>query len=375
MAKTCARCIMTDKGDDTIKFDKNCICNYCTRALARMPSNYFPNEAGNKKLQKMLTEIKEHGKDKKYDCMMGISGGLDSSYLLYLGHKWGLRILAIHIDDGFDTELAKQNIKNLSEKCEVELITIKPNEAAFNDLTLSFLKASVPNIAIPQDSVLFSWLYKYAEDNGIKYFLSGYNFALENILQWGNTHYHDDLVHIKDIHKKFGTVEINELPLMSYAQKVKMRKKLKIQTLAPLNFIDYNKKRAIDELEKFCGFKYYEAKHYESIFTRFLQCYYLPTKFGVDKRTSHLSSLIVAGQMTRTEALKEMEKPPVNDETLQADILLITTRLGITREEFDAIMALPPRQHNFYKTDSKRRFLFYQLPGKVKTFFKLIVRG
>lgn len=363
MYKICTRCIMTDKGDTTITFDEKGICSYCTKALKSKPYEYFSDEEGKRKLDKRLTEIKSNRAKEKFDCMMGISGGLDSSYLLYLGYQWRLRILAIHIDDGFDTELAKENIRKLSEACNVELIIIKPDETEFNDLTLSFIKASVPNIAIPQDNVLTAILYEYALQNNINYFLSGSNYALESILQKGNTYANDDKKHILDIQKKFGTVKIKNLPLISFNKKRKIRKKLHIETLMPLNYINYNKENAIKELGEFCGYQYYEAKHYESIFTRFLQTYYLPVKFTVDKRTSHLSSLIVSGQMTREQALAEMEKPLIREELLKSDIDYITNRLGVSSEEFGALMKLQPKQHLDYKTDKFLRNIYSILTG------------
>lgn len=367
--RICTRCVMTNEGDASIRFNKKGECNYCTRALSRMDKEYLANAQGEQKLKLLLEEIKQKGATKKYDCIMGISGGLDSSYVLYLGAKWGLRILAVHIDDGFDTELAAENIRRLVEKCNVKLITIKPDEKEFNDLTLSFMKASVPNIAIPQDNVLFAALYRFAKENEMTYFLSGFNFVLESILQNGNTHIAYDVKHIHALQKKFGKETINKLSLMSYYEYLRIRKDLGIKKINPLNYIDYNKARALKELEEFCGYKYYEAKHHESILTRFLQCYWLPKKFNVDKRTSHLSSIIVAGQMTREEALLEMKKPPIRDEVIKQDIKYIINKLCITQEEFEKIMALPPRQHKQYKTDSLKIFcinFLMKIKGKLK---------
>ncbi len=194
--KRCNRCIMDNMSDIYIIFDDNGNCNYCNSARKHMLEQYFPNNP--EKLEDIINKIKKDGENKKYDCVMGVSGGLDSSYLLYLGYLWGLRILAIHIDDGFDSDTAKQNIKKLVERTGCDYEVIKPDSEQYNDLILSFMKASVANIAIPQDSILFAFLYKKMQEYNLEYFLSGENFALESILQRGNTHSYLDSVHILD---------------------------------------------------------------------------------------------------------------------------------------------------------------------------------
>ncbi len=348
--KVCKRCVMDNRSDETIKFDENGICNYCTDSLARMNEVYFPNEEGQKKLLDMVNMLKLEGKGKKYDCMMGLSGGLDSSYLAYLMAKHGLRILAVHIDDGLNTETAEENIRKLVKACNIELITIKPDKEQFADLTRSFIRAGVPGIAIPQDNVLVAELYKYAKNNNIKYFLSGANFAMESILQRGNMHNASDKTHILDISRRFGELGVDKLPLMSLMSQYVTNKYFnRIEFLVPLNLIDYNRERAIKELKDFSDFDYYGAKHYEHIFTKFVQVYYLPKKFNVDKRTSHLSSLIITNQMTREEALEELNKPLYNEEEMQRDIELILKDLKISKEEFESIMAQPPKRHDDYK--------------------------
>lgn len=183
---------------------------------------------------------------------MGISGGLDSSYLAYLGaKKWGLRILAVHIDDGYDTDLAKTNIANLCKACKIELKTIVPDAEQFNDLTRAYFLAEVPNVAVPQDNILFACLYDYAKKYGIKYFLSGGNFALEGILQKGNSYQAYDTVNIKAIHKRFGRIPIDKLPLLSQTGRDIDAYIHGIKSLRPLNYIDYNRDRAIKELSDF----------------------------------------------------------------------------------------------------------------------------
>jgi len=342
---------MDNSSDNTIVFDGLGYCNYCTEAISRSKEIYFPNEEGEKKLNELLDKIKKHGVGKKYDCLMGVSGGIDSSYLLYLGYKWGLRIIAVHVDDGFDSNISKNNIQKLFGATKFELITITPDSEQFNALTKAYMKAGVPNLAVPQDNVLFAEIYKYAKKIGISYFLSGVNFALECISQRGNTYTNLDSTNIKDIHKKFGDKPINKLTFISTFQSDINRRILNLQTVRPLDYIDYNRDRAFKELNDFCGFEYYGSKHLENILTAFVQLYWFPKKFGVDKRTSHLSSMIISGQMTREQALEIYEKPLYDESMMIKYINIIKDKLNISDKEFDYIMNAPIRQHMDFKTN------------------------
>ena len=351
----CTRCVMDNSSDETITFDEHGYCNYCTEALKRKDSEYFPNEEGQRRLKSMLDKIKQDGIGKKYDCMMGISGGLDSSYLAYLGHKWGLRILAVHVDDGFDTEISKNNIRKLVDAAGIDLITIKPDEQQFNALTKAYMKAGVPNLAVPQDNVLFAALYKYARKNKIKYFLSGGNFALESILQRGNTHSAYDVVNIRAINKLFGTEKIDKLPLISEYQRLFDGYILSLKTVQPLNYVDYNRDRAFKELKEFCGFEYYGRKHLENMLTAFIQLIWFPQKFGVDKRTSHLSSMIVSEQLTRTQALDLLKKPLIEDnETMDCYKSYILNKLCISDTELSQMIRHLGVQHTEYNYDKRK---------------------
>lgn len=354
----CTRCIMDNSSDSGIVFNDQGHCNYCTDALKTMDKIYFPGttelRAGNQKLDAFVDMVKKQGEGKKYDCIMGLSGGLDSSYLAYLGYKWGLRVLAVHIDDGFDTEISKSNLQKLVKATGFDYEVVTPDSEQFNDLTLSFMKAGVPNLAVPQDNVLFSFLYSKMKKYKIKYFLSGGNFALECILQKGNTHDAYDLVNIKDIHKKFGSKPISKLSLLSTIRRNCDRVFLGIKSPRPLNLIDYSRDRAFQELNDFCGFEYYGRKHLENILTAFIQLYWFPKKFGVDKRTSHLSSMIVSGQMTREQALEEYIQPLYDEKQMQEYIAIIKNRLNISDEEFAGIMSAPPHQHTDYATQNRK---------------------
>lgn len=350
--RVCNRCVMTEKADPTIEFDSKGNCNYCNHALAIKDSVYYPNETGERILAKLVEELKEKNKGKKYDCLMGISGGLDSCYLAYLGAtKWGLRIAAVHIDDGFDTDICKENIKRLCESCNIDIRYIKPDENQYYQLCKAYMKAGVPNLAVPQDNVLFASIYRYAQEEEIADFLSGSNFALESILQKGNTIEAYDLINIRDINRRFGTDKIDKLPLLSKWTKNYIRYSKKVVTWEPLNYVEYSREKALKELSDFCGFQYYGSKHLENYYTGFLQLYWLPIKFGVDKRTSHLSSMIVSGQMTRNEALEELKKSPFNEEWLDTAKTIIKAKLLLSDEEFESIIKVSAHQHDEYKTD------------------------
>lgn len=347
----CKRCVMDNQGDSLIEFLEDGTCNYCNYALERIDLVYFPNEAGKQKIEKMVAVLKKEGQGKKYDCLMGLSGGLDSSYLAYLGaKKWGLRILAVHIDDGFDAQIAQDNIKSLCEVCGIDLIIEKPKEEAYMDLIKSFIRAEVPSIAIPQDNVLQACLRDYAKKYNLHYFLSGANFALESILQRGNGHVAADGKHVHAIHRQFGEKSLEGLPLITLFDRYIGQKYIsKIKTFRPLDYIDYQKDKALQELEKNAGFRYYGGKHYESIFTKFVQVYYLPTKFGVDKRKSHYSSLIITNQMTRDEALKELETPLYDEKQMEIDIAFILEKIHMSKVEFEELMSRQGKAHSDYK--------------------------
>jgi len=207
----CKRCVMDNSSDSNIFFDDNGFCNYCTEALKSKKYIYFPNQEGKKKLDSLISRLKSENKGNKYDCIMGISGGLDSSYLAYLGFKWGLRVLAVHIDDGFDTGISKRNIEKLVKATNMDFVVEKPDAKQFNDLTKAFFLAGVPNLATPQDNVLFACIYRLVRKYKLRTFLSGGNFALECILQKGNTHSAGDVTNIKDIHKLYGRGPIDKL--------------------------------------------------------------------------------------------------------------------------------------------------------------------
>ncbi|MCL2717277.1 MAG: N-acetyl sugar amidotransferase [Lachnospiraceae bacterium] len=356
---------MDSSSDDTIIFDTNGYCNYCNSALESKALRYFPDDTGTEKLAELLSLIKTENKNNEYDCLMGVSGGLDSSYLAYLGYKWGLRVICVHIDDGFDSDISRGNLEKLKQATGFKFINICPDQKQYNALIKAYMKAGVPKLDIPQDNILSATLFKYAEEKNIKYFLSGENYALECILERSNNHSTRDLVNLNDINRKFGKEPIDKLDFISHARKRVIENKIGIKTVTPLNFIDYNRDRAFAELADFCGFEYYGSKHLENNLTAFIQLYWLPKKFGVDKRKSHLSSMIISGQLTRDEALKLYLDVPLYDEKAMSRITSqVKEKLNLTDTGFDEIMLNRPRRHNEFKTD--RKILFYHFNLKVR---------
>lgn len=346
----CKRCLMDNKSDKTIKFDKSGYCNYCTGIIKRKPLEYFPDAEGKKLLDSMMSEIRINCKDDEYDCLVGVSGGIDSSYILYKGYQYGLRMLAVHIDDGLDNPIAVENLDKLVEATGTKLINISPDRKEYSDILYSLFKASVPNLAIVQDNLIAKSLQDYAEKEKIKYMLDGHNFAHESILERGEAINACDAKYILSIQRKFGKIKIEKLEFLSLIDRyIRRHSRRKVKHIRPLNYMEYNLANAIKELKDFCGFQYYGGKHYESILTRFMQCYYLPEKFGIDKRKSHYSSLIMSGQMTREEGLEKLKKPLYpNLKMLEEDKKFLAEYIGVSVSELDRCIALEPKRERDY---------------------------
>lgn len=362
----CTKCIM-DTTDPEITFDEEGVCNHCRFFEQVLSKNWFPDERGQKLLHEIVKKIQSEGKGKKYDCIIGLSGGVDSSYLAYKAVELGLRPLAVHVDAGWNSEIAVQNINKICQVLQIDLVTEVIDWEEMRDLQLAFLKSGVPNQDIPQDHAFFAALYKFAVKNDIKYVLSGSNYATECILpsSWGYNAM--DARHLKAIHKRFGQRELKRYPTISffsYYFYFPYVKKMKVVKL--LNYMPYSKEAAIKELENKIGWQYYGGKHYESRFTKFFQAYYLPTRFGFDKRKAHLSSMIVTGLITREEALNEMKKELYPAEEFIADKKYILDKLGITDEEFEKYMTMPLKSHFDYPTNHK----LYTFLRKIYHIFK-----
>jgi N-acetyl sugar amidotransferase len=347
----CNRCIM-DTSDPFIAFDKKGYCNHCTKALETMKTTWLPNEVGAKYLSKIIERIKERGKGKDYDCIVGLSGGIDSSYLAYLAVKMGLRPLIVHTDCGWNSEVAVKNIENLVRLLNLELHTYVVDWEEMKDLQLAYLKASVANQDVPQDHAIFAALYKYAVKNNVEYVFTGSNFATESILPaaWGYNSL--DYRNMKSIHKRYGTIKLKTFPHVTFFDRYIYYVYIKrMKVIKPLNYVKYNKDEAIKTLSEELGWSYYGGKHHESRFTKFFQTYYLPTKFGYDKRRAHLSSLIISGHIDRARAIEIMSTNPYSVDEFNESIEYVAKKLDLTLQELINLINLPKRSYKDFPSN------------------------
>ena len=358
----CTRCIM-DTTDPEIQFDENGVCSHCRKYDERAKKELHLDEAGQQKLNRIINEIKEKGKNKEYDCLMGVSGGVDSTFALFKAREFGLRPLAIHLDNGWNTELSVKNIEMLVKKLNVNLFTYVLDWEEFRDLHLSFLKSSIANSEIPTDHAITAILFRMAAEKGIQYIISGSNIVTEAIMPSSWVYDATDWKPIKNIHKTFGKIKLKSFPKLNIFELAYVIFVKRIKYISLLNYFPYNKKEAIQVLQKELGWKYYGGKHYESIYTRFLQGYILPRKYNIDKRKAHFSTLICSGQMTREEALEEMKHDIYPPAVMQEDKGYVIKKLGLTEEEFEKIMSQPIKTFRDYPNNS---FFFNKFSFLVK---------
>lgn len=349
----CTNCVM-DTSDSAIKFDKNGVCDHCNNFYENIKPNWDFGEDGRKRLNKLVEQIKKDGKGKKYDCVMGLSGGMDSSYLLYYAVEvLALRPLVLSVDTGWNTKVADRNIDNLVKGLGIELLKIKIDKEEMADLQLAFFKSQVAYQDLPQDHVIFASLYNYAVKNKIKHVLTGGNFSTECIREPIEWVYQNDLRMIKDIHKKHGNVKLKNLPMTGmFKYKIYYRFFKGMKVHKPLDLIPYSKKIALETLVEKFNYKPYKNKHYESIFTRYYEGHWLIKKFGYDKRRAHFSSLILTNQITREDAIRILKEKPYSEEQVSKDLEFITKRMGITRKDFKIILDKENKSYKDYKNTS-----------------------
>lgn len=341
--KICSRCI-SDTSIPGIRFDNRGICNFC-KAHDELGKQFPLNESGQRKLNKLLDRIKTKGKNKKYDCIAGVSGGTDSTYCLYVAKKLGLRPLAVHLDNGWDSEIAVNNMQKTTAELGVDLRTITCDWDEFKDLQISFLKASVSDVEIPTDIAIISTLFQVAVKEGVHYVLNGHSFRMEGLSPTGWTYM--DGAYIRSVHKSFGGTKLRRFPNLTISALLYYVLVKRIQYVPLLQYIDYRKEDAKKILEAELDWADYGGHHLESIYTRFTINSLLPKKFNIDKRIVEYSAYIRSGQMTREQALKELEQPlPEDDEIVK----YVIERLGLSDEEFEQILSSEPKTFLDYPT-------------------------
>lgn len=353
--KICKRCIMDTTSDPNLKLDENGVCNYCHEYDNAIAENRRNISGNMKELKEIVNKIKHDCRNKKYDCILGISGGVDSSYLAYWAKQNGLRVLAVHVDAGWNSELAVQNIRNMCQKLNYDLHTVVVDWTTMKELQRAYLFSGLANQDVPQDHCFVAAVYAVARKFGVKYMLNGFNYASEGILSKAYQYSCMDWANIKGVYKKCGRGKsLKKYPHLNFFDKfIGIPYLYNIVKITPLNYISYSKKGAMELLEKEFDWKYYGGKHYESRFTKFFQEVYLPQKYGWDKRRDHISSLIVGGEMTREEGLKEMENTPSTPEELKEETEYVLKKLDISEAEWDDILKAPNKSEDDYPNYKK----------------------
>jgi N-acetyl sugar amidotransferase len=366
-----------DTTDREIVFNDDGTCNHCTRIVPHIKWLRESVDQRRRMWEQIAERIRTEGKGKPYDCLIGVSGGMDSSYVAILTKEWGLRPLAVHVDNGWNSELAVHNVKRLLDTLGIDLETIVLDWEEFRNLQVAFLRASTPDGEIPTDHAIVAGMYHTMRKHKIKYLLEGGNPYSESILArtWSMGHY--DWKYVSAINKRFGQgnrlrtfPHINAWQYMS-SHMLQMGRK----SYGPLHFLEFDRETVKRQLAEQFNWRFYGGKHYESAYTKFYQGVVLPQKFNIDKRKGHLSSYICAGMTTREEALKELAQPPYPPEDLEADTEYVCKKLGLSRSEYDGIMKLPHKLMWDYPNNSK----LFSLPkwgvmkpvkGLVRRFFK-----
>lgn len=348
--KQCTNCILDTNDDPGIRFDEKGVCNYCNNYIHTYVRHALSSEQKKTQLDTLVKKIQASGKGKKYDSIMGLSGGVDSSYLALVAKQMGLNPLIVHFDNGWNSELAVQNIEGILKKTGFDLFTFVVNWNEFKDLQMSYIKAGVLDWEIPTDHGFFACLYDQAYKHGIRYILTGHNHQTEAILpktmRWSKM----DVANILDIHHKHGKVKLKTFPMLGFFKYNRYMFASKLERVNILELIEYNKDEAKEIIKKEFGWRDYGGKHYESIFTRFYQGYVLKEKFGFDKRKAHLSNLILSGQISREQALEELAKPAYDAQLFKEDFDYVAKKFDWTPEEFKNILAQPNKAHSDYKS-------------------------
>ncbi len=370
--RQCAISVMDTIADPDIRFDTNGICNYYPEYKAGEKELVVAGEAGRLWVEQTVDEIKKAGKGKPYDCIMGLSGGVDSSYVAYLAKQYGLRPLAVHLDNSWNSELAVKNIEEIVNRLGFDLYTHVVNWDEFKDIQLSYIKASVIDIEAITDHAIGAIIATLARKHRVKYMLTGNNVVTEYVMPPSWLFNKNDHINLTDIHAKFGQVPLKTFPLYDTYLKNYMKYVLKARSIGFLNYLPYNKQAVKEKIAGEIGWRDYGGKHYESIFTKFYQAYILPVKFGVDKRKPHLSNLVFSGQISKEEALEELKKPLYADEDLRNDYDFVLKKFGLTDEQFQRYMKQPPRKHTDFAVEKplRDRYPIMKLISPITSFVR-----
>lgn len=348
----CTQCVM-DTSDPKITFDNRGVCDHCRNYEKNIKPYWKPQENRFDELEKLSNKIRKAGKGHDYDCILGLSGGADSSYMAYIAKEiMGLRPLVLVVDTGWNLNVAVENIEKIVKGLDLDMYTEVVNWKEMADLQLSFFKASISSCDQPQDHAIFAGLYNYAVKHHIKYVLTGSNNSTEFVRPPVEILYMNDLTMMKDIHKRFGKVPLRTFPMCGMMKyRITYRYINGMRRVYPLDYVVYDKEQAQQFLHEQYGWTKYENKHFENVFTRFFEGYYLPKKFGYDTRRNVLSNQILAGTMTRNEALDILKQPPYDLDQMLQDKEYVAKKIGITDKEFDKIIAMPNRKPADYNNE------------------------
>lgn len=347
----CTRCLLDTEGPHEITFDEGGVCNHCHSYDEKMRKAYLPPDVCQERFAAAVAEIKAAGEGRRYDCIMGLSGGMDSSFIAYLAMVNGLRPLIVHLDNGWDAELAVKNIENIIQRTGFDYYNYVVDWEEFKDMQLAYLKASVIDVEVVSDQAIFALLHIVADRLGIRHILFGDNPKTERTMPKGWGFRKNDLANMLAIHRKFGTKALKSYPLMGTYDLEWYRRLRGIRYVSLLHYTDYSVSEMKRILEREVGWRDYRWKHCESVFTRFYQGYILPRKNNVDKRKAHLSDQVLSGQITREEALIRLDLPYYEGDGLQEDYDFTVRKFGLTPEEFENILARPPVAHESFPTD------------------------
>ncbi len=372
----CTHCVLDTLDEPSLQFDGNGVCSYCNWYRHNDPKILFNAKQRQEELDKIVTLLKSERKHPKYDCLLGVSGGVDSSYVALKLKELGLTPLLVHVDNGYNTELSNSNVKAITEHLGFDLHNYVIDWEEYRDVQLAFLRASVMDIEMVTDHAVAAYILNLADKMGVKYMVSGMNMTTEGILPITWHHPKSDLLNIRHIAWKFAGRRLRTLPRMSFLRRQWLMRVKGIKGVSILDYMEYDSTKAKEIIKEKLGWKDYGSKHSESIFTRFFQNYILPTKFHVDKRKAHFSTMICSGLMDRKTALAELSNPPGTPAEIQADKKFVLNKLGMSEEEFERIMKAPLRKHTDFPSYVTRHYRWEkQLATLLRPVTRLVKRS